>query len=237
MRDGCDAVSFCRAAVRQLIDRFDWRLLPEEEFVAGCVRTLTEKPAMIPKQACLNVYSRELYDACQDVCRQEQAYQGLHDYLYRTACYRRPEVAEDAVQEALRLIFEQIDTCRNPGAFLCFARFKLLQAIKIVDRPLGVEPPYPPLPEPSPEDLMLSDVEMKDLFDCMRQVWETHPRASNQLRAVLWKYIDELSDEEIAERLKKTPAQVHVLRSRGMKKLRQCMAERGYVVDRRLLGS
>ena len=41
-----------------------------------------------------------------------------------------------------------------------------------------------------------------------------------------WNISGQLSDEEIAERLNTTPAQVHVLRTRGMKKLRQCVAGR-----------
>jgi DNA-directed RNA polymerase specialized sigma24 family protein len=231
MRDGCDTVSLCQAAVRQLINDFNWQLLPEEEFVARSAKTLAENPAMTPIQACLNVYSRQSYDDCQDVRRQEQAYRELDYYLRRIACRRRPNLAEDATQEALRLVFEQIDTCRNPGAFLRFAQFKLLQAIKIVDPSPHPPPPLPP--QLSTEDIVLSSEKTEDLWRCIRHVWETRPRARDQLRVVLWKYIEELSDEEIATQLNKTSAQVHVLRSRGMKKLRQCMTEQGHAVSRR----
>ena len=235
MRDGCDTVSLCRAAVRQLINDFNWRLLPEEEFVARGAKTMSENPAMTPIQACLNVYSWKSYDDCQDVCRQEQAYRELDYYLRRIACRRRPDLADDATQEALRLVFEQIDTCRNPGAFLRFAQFKLLQAIKIVDR---YPPPLPPPPpEPSTEDTVLSGEKTEDLWRCIRRVWETRPRARDQLKVVLWKYIEEFSDEEIGAQMNKTSAQVQVLRSRGMKKLRRCMAERGHAVSRRPSGN
>jgi len=241
MRGGRDAISLCQAAVSRLVGDFNWRLLSEEEFVARAMETLVEKPTMTPHQACQNVYSRVLYEACQDVRRQEQAYGELHYYLYRIACDRRsdPVVVEDATQQALLLIFEQIDTCRNPEAFLCFARFKLLQAIKIVETRHGRgkeilvdDFPWTPLGGSMP-----ADDQIENLWDCIRLVWERHPRARNQLRTVLWKYFDELSDEEIARRLRKTPAQVHVLRSRGMKKLRQCMAERGHTVVRRPSGN
>jgi len=228
MGDESDLVSLVRLAIRKLVNDFNWLLLPEEEFVTRCAGALAEKPAMKPIQAGQNVYSQVLYDACRDVCRQEQAYMELHYYLHRIACHRRPDVAEDATQEALLLVLEQIDTCHNPRTFLRFAQFKLLQAIKTVDR-------HPPPPEGSPvddllwlpsEELAPPDDQADDLLCCIRQVWKTHPRARDQLRVVLWKYFDESSDEEIAEKLNTTPAQVHVLRSRGMKRLRQCVAGR-----------
>ena len=227
MSDGCDLASRCQAAVSRLVDDLDWRLLSSQEFVARTVKTVTETPTMTPIQAALNVYSHELYDACQDARRQERAYGELHDYLYRKACYRRPDLARDATQEAIRLVFEQIETCRNPGTFLRFAEFKLLHACQIVDAPFGQgEECLPVSPRPSPENSMVSKEKALALLSCIRQVWETHPRARNQLRAVLWKYFDELSDEEIGTELNKTPSQVYVLRSRGIKKLRQCLVER-----------
>jgi len=224
--DESDLVSLVRQAVHKLVNDFNWQLLPEEEFVTRCAGTLAEKPAMKPIPAGQNVYSQVLYDACRDVCRQELAYMELHYYLHRIACHRWPDVAEDATQAALLLVFEQIDTCHNPGAFLRFAQFKLLQAIKTVDRhtPPPEELPVDDLPWLPSEELAPPDDQADDLLYCIRQMWKTHPRARDQLRAVLCKYFDELSDEEIAEKLNTTPAQVHVLRSRGMKKLRQCIA-------------
>ena len=230
------AQDLCRAAVRQLMDEFDWRLLPEEEFVALAMETLSRKSSMTPRQAGQNVYSRILYRACRDGSRQERAYTELHYYLYRIACYRRPlHVAEEATQTALLLIFERIHTCRSPDTLLRFTQFKLLQAIKTVDRGhrLDRETPTDDLAWPQPEQVSLTDDQIDDLWDCLHRLWETHPKAHNQLRAVLLKYLDALSDEEIVAQLsKRTPAQVHVLRSLGLKKLRQCMAGKGYGVKR-----
>jgi len=236
MDGGRDAASLCQTAVRRLIHLFNWQLLSEEEFVIRAMETLDKNPAMTPMQACLNVYSKKLHDASQDVSQQEQAYYELHYFLYRKACCRKSDLADDATQESLRLIFEQIDTCRNPGAFLRFAEWKLWQAIKRLDpsdRP--VLPPLPP--EPSTGTLALFDEKAEALWRCIRQIWETHPRARNQLKAVLWKYIEEFSDEEIGVRLNKTSAQIHVLRSRGLKKLRRCMAEQGYTTNHRPSGN
>jgi len=230
-----DSSSLAQAAVRRLMNDFSWRLLSEEEFVSRCVSTLAEKPAMKPIQACQNVYSRVLYEACRDVNRQEQAYLELHYYLYRIARSRRWNVAEDATQGALLLIFEHIQACRNPETFLRFAQFKLLQAIKTMNRRLGreEEPLVDDLPRPPSETQIPFDDDTENLWNCIRQIWAAHPRARNQLRAVLWKYFDELSDEEIARRINKTPAQVQVLRSRGLEKLRRCMTERERLSSRR----
>lgn len=238
MCDHGDTASLCRAAVRELTGRFKWQLLPEQEFVARSAKTLAEKPALKPIQACQNVYSQVLYDACRDARQQEQAYRELHAYLYRIACCRRPDVVEDATQAALLLIFEQIDACRNPGAFLRFAQFKLLQAIKTSSTHLGRESELAPddFSSQPPEEFEPPDEKIDALWRCIRRIWETHPRAHDQLQAVLWKYFDELSDEEIAERLNGTPAQVHVLRSRGMKRLRQCVAGQESVETREFSG-
>jgi RNA polymerase sigma factor (sigma-70 family) len=238
MHNQNDAKTLCRKAVRELAGRFGWQLLPEDEFAPRCFKVMTEKPAMTPKQACLYVYSQVLYDACQDARQQEQAYFELHYYLHRIACRCRPDVAADATQEALRLIFEQIHTCRNPRAFLRFAQFKLLQAIKSVERRRGWEEEFPE--DGKPLKLISEDPDLpsdEDLLHCIRHVLETHPRARDQLRAVLWKYFDELSDEEIARRMGKSPAQVHVLRSRGMEKLRRCLARPETATGGKMVGS
>jgi len=225
MNSDRNAFAACQAAARRLIADLDWRLLAEAEFTARAAATLAERPEMTPLQACQHVYAATLYAACQDGRRQEQAYAELYDYLYRIACHRRPELAEDASQEAIELIFRQIHTCREPGAFLCFAWYKLLQAIqRLSPHRWQREEPWPDDDLPwHPPDESASDDRTERLWDCVREIWERHPRARDQLRTVLWKHFDGLSIEEIAGRLQKTPDQVYVLGSRGIAKLRQCM--------------
>jgi DNA-directed RNA polymerase specialized sigma24 family protein len=231
--------SSCLAAAHELIAAFGWRLLSETELAARAVATLAVQPELTPRQVCLNVYSRALYDACRDGRRQDQAYQELHYYLHRMACRRRADLADDAAQEAIELIFRQIHTCREPGAFLSFAWYKLLHAIRRLspdheeaELPTDDLFPWMPLDEllPAGEQAAIGGERVDDLWRCTRLIWQKQPRSHNQLRAVYWKYFDGLSDEEIAELLQTTVELVYVLRSRGLVKLRNCMAEQGYQV-------
>lgn len=235
------ALTLCQPAARQLIENSNWRLLPEEEFAARAARVMAEQPALSPHQACQHVYALELHDACCDSQRRERAYSELHLYLYRIALHRRPELAEDAAQQAILLIFQQIDRCVKPGAFLHFAYLKLLQAIKSLAR--SKEPPLEPkepgeefeepwerLPKLWVDELPPDDARIDDLWECIRRVWQTRPRARDQLRVVLWTYFGDLFDEEICQLLGKFQEQVYVLRSRGLDKLRRCMAAKGYSI-------
>jgi len=225
-----DLAVACRWVARDLIGKFGWHLLSEEEFTVRAVATLAEKPRMSPAQACLNVYSRTLYNACQDVRQQEQAYMELHYYLYRIAYSRRPDLAEDATQKALLLVYEQIDTCRSPDTFLRFAQWKLRQALTDIGRKGRKFSPDPlELEEwredPSARTEMQRIETAVDMSDCIRTAWEEHPRAHDQLRAVVWKYMYGLSNQEIAAVLGKKPAQVYMLIFHGKKLLRQYMKQ------------
>ena len=59
-----------------------------------------------------------------------------------------------------------------------------------------------------------------EFLQWLRDVIEANPRARKQLLAVAMKYLEEWDDEEIAAALGTTVANVHVLRSRGLAKLR-----------------
>ncbi len=50
---------------------------------------------------------------------------------------------------------------------------------------------------------------------------QANPRAKNQILAVALKYLEEWTDEAIAEALATSVANVQVLRSRGLVKLRE----------------
>ncbi len=128
------------STISRLTSQYGWRMLPAVEWAAAASQLdpapVDERAA---RRACLSVYARTLYEACQDPSRQEQAYRELYDYLCVQAAYRGPHLACDFAQEAIILVFRSFHEegraqCSRPEAFLLFARFKLWDAIKRVRR-------------------------------------------------------------------------------------------------------
>ena len=126
-----------RTEARRLIAQFNWHLLAEREW-AEAARQVNPTPAdeRVTRRACLTVYSQCLYEACQDRARQDQAYGELYDYLWPQACAGDPELANEAAQGAIVLVFEAFcsnDPAKQPRAaatFLRFAQLKLRDALK-----------------------------------------------------------------------------------------------------------
>ncbi|MBK9233221.1 MAG: hypothetical protein IPO15_20870 [Anaerolineae bacterium] len=54
---------------------------------------------------------------------------------------------------------------------------------------------------PQPEEAALHGDEAASVRDCLQKLWRQQPRASEQLKALILKYFDELDDVTIAERL------------------------------------
>ena len=59
------------------------------------------------------------------------------------------------------------------------------------------------------------------LLTRLEEIVRQTPRARSQFQAVFLKFLHGYSDEEIAEALDTRVSNVHVLRSRGLKRLRQ----------------
>ena len=125
-----------QAALRSLAARFRWGLLTESAWIAAAGQ-INPNPmdARAARQACLTVYSRVLYEACQDRGRQDQAYRELFDYLYPQAYARDAGLAFEAAQEAIVLVYRsftepKLAKCQQPETFLCFAQGKLRDAFK-----------------------------------------------------------------------------------------------------------
>lgn len=215
--------SNCRQVVRQLMDGNGWSLLQEQDLMtrvqelAGSVASPGEL-----RRAALCHYSLVLYEACcqaRDRARREQAYGELFRYLYRAAYNRWPDLAEDVTQRALVLVYEQIECCREPGAFLAFALYKLRHAFQQELRARG-------------------EASLTGLEDCREQATEnTEPERGQQIRtllaairrlpderqrqAILYRFFAGLSDNEIATRLGITAGHLRVLRHRGLAALRR----------------
>jgi RNA polymerase sigma factor (sigma-70 family) len=220
-------------AAARLIANYGWELVTAWELgQAAAVRLQTANPT--PREinvACLTAYSARLYQACSEPGEaREKAYTDLYRYLMRLALKSGPpEMAEDAAQEALSRLPVRLAYCRGPETFLSFAAFELLHALDRLRPPKGEQPPedMPDIVDgaPTPEQEAVTAAEAGAVLECLRRLAQSNPRASKQLAAVLMKYYDGLDDREIAEQLGTTVAHVHVLRSRGLAKLRPCLQE------------
>jgi len=234
-----------RRAAQHLLSDFGWSLVPADVLAAQAAQHLGRAADVSLAQAitaCQTVYSRLLFAACAGRTQREIGYHELFLYLYKLAYHRVPEAdVADVAQEAMRLVYEKLDTCQQPETFLKFAYFRLRHAMNRV-RParlnrlqslapwsdIGVdEPPFHMTPLFRrlllPEEAALQSDEAASVRDCLQKLWRHQPRAAEQLKALILKYFDELDDAAIAEQLGTTVANVHVLRSRGLKKLEACL--------------
>ena len=131
-----DPESTYRTVLRSLAARFRWGLLTESAWIAAA-RQINPEPEddKAARRACLTVYSRTLYEACQDRGRQDRAYRELYDYLYPQAHARDADLACEAAQDAIDLVYRsfaepKLKKCKLPDAFLFFAQGKLRDAFK-----------------------------------------------------------------------------------------------------------
>jgi RNA polymerase sigma factor (sigma-70 family) len=230
-------------ASQQIVDLclalYHWELLEREEFVRRVRGRLAIGAAVVPRQAVFEIYILALYSACSGAegrARQERGYIELYAFLVSHAARRYPEVHLDATQRALETIYRTFEHCRRPEAFLAFALQKLRDAgqteIRMARRNQalylageGDDTATALLDLAAPDADPLEHVTATDfrsrLMLCVRVFLRRHPRATQQL-AVLWmKHIEGLDDRAIGERLGKSTATVHVLRSRAIAKLRE----------------
>lgn len=135
-----DPESTYRTALRSLVARFRWGLLTESAWIAAA-RQINPEPEDVKaaRRACLTVYSRTLHEACQDRKRHNQAYGELFDYLYPQAYARDANLAFEAAQDAIVLVYRsfaepKLKKCQQPDAFLFFAQGKLRDAFSRIWR-------------------------------------------------------------------------------------------------------
>jgi RNA polymerase sigma-70 factor (ECF subfamily) len=226
----------CRRIAQALLEENGWSLLSEQELAQRLLRADPRAPSRAApelRRLAQHEYTLALYAACrqtQDAVRRETAYRELHALLYRAALHRWPELAEDAAQRALVLVYEQIDRCREPGAFVAFALYKLRHALKQEQRARGRER--------AASDGLLAQVEA-DLPPPAAQVDRQERtqallaaigrlRNERERAAIAYKFIGGQSDAEIGASLGVTQGHVRVLRHRGLRRLRQ---DQGLLAD------
>lgn len=177
--------------------------------------------------------------------RQERAYTEIGFYLTilaRAKGYGADDVQE-TVQSALVKIHSRIAACKNPAAFLhwCWlqlwdmlpsssadsGRFRSEDSQAGSDADAGAEPGAEKAQDlvdqnaADPEHRALCVALWRQFLDRVAVLCAGEARrASKQVSAVLLKFLGGLSDAEIAARLETTTANVHVLRARGIERLR-----------------
>jgi RNA polymerase sigma factor (sigma-70 family) len=216
----------CQRVVHLLTAKYRWTLLSEEKLTALVIDAVQRGHILDNLEPLVtHLYTLALYSACRkkdDLELHERGYTDLFRYLYRAACQRWPDLAEDVTQRALLLVYQQIQRCTNPAAFRSFALFKLLQAAKELRRSAGIDQSLEII---SPAALAESDDTLTaalvrqegtgTLLDALKRLQDA------QRHTISLKFFSGLSDDEIAEQLAITAGHVRVLRFRGLEQLRQ----------------
>lgn len=216
----------CSPIVHRLREAYQWSLLDDEALMTLVLAAAPPNPSPSALEyLARDQYSRTLWEACRLGAappRREQAYAELQRYLYRAAYNRRPDMAEECVQQALELVIAQVERCREPGAFLTFALNKLRHALR--DEADQAERAPAPLPD-SPQaaitapDAIPEGVEQREWSALVIAAVGRLPEP-RQRQVVLLKFIAGLDDETIGAQLAITPNLVRVLRHRALTRLR-----------------
>jgi RNA polymerase sigma factor (sigma-70 family) len=219
-----DAHQVCETVVAALIARHRWTLLSTEELMDRTMGSLdgTWSPEEL-KQLALRCYADSLYAACrqnEDLGRRECGYTDLFHYLYQVAYRRWPDLAEEATQRALLLIYEQIDRCRMPASFLIFALYKLRHAFQQERRARGICQSVDLCSlstteaDPMASYALTSREYQEALLDALR-----HLPDGRMAKVILMRFFAGLHDDEIGACLGITVNHVRVLRCRGLERL------------------
>lgn len=230
-----DEVTFrlaCQRVVGGLIEKYAW-VWPQEADLVGRILDsiqLEVSPVVLERLA----YSVALYETCrqaQDPARREGGYAELAHFLSRAAYNRWPDLAEDATQRALLLVYQQLDRCQSPATFLAFALNKLRQAFKEEQRARDKKVGELSLNGSLAEEIGQANPTKNEATfplelnreECLSALVKAIARLPNsrQQKAILWKFFGGLSDHEIAARLEVTAANVRKLRHDGLARLRQ----------------
>lgn len=237
----------CRSEAERLARQFNWRLLTPAEW-AEAANALDPAPTdhQAARRACLSVYSRVLFEACQDPTRWNQAYRELYDYLWPQAAARSPAHANELAQGAIVRVFEAFQASQpsqrplSGATFLRFAQLKLREAVRECCKEPEEDHRLQRLadPSPPPDDQIIAREDHArraswiaqaqpyaagQVLACLRDLWRRSRRLHRQLTTVILTYMDCCTDSEIARLLGTSPVNVQPLRSRGLDHLGECL--------------
>lgn len=197
-------------------------------------------------EAKTNELAAQLHARCRSHDRsiRNAAFQQLGEYLLRIAYSRlrtrtdRTYIAEECTQQALVTIWQKLMDDRGPERAEWFMSWsagivihKVLDELRKVSRrrtePLDSPEALPGTaapawrntsPVPAPETNALSAEVSRELLRLIQE----HPRLSTDAKVVLLGgYLHEQDDSELAAQLNKAAVTIRVIRSRGLKILRE----------------
>ncbi len=240
----------CAAATRRVLANQGWALIGDWDAFVAEVRAIAEesasqaslrpRPGDTPRKraerAVVRAYCPHLYAACREGHgpRADRAFDELGRYLHAVARTRThdADAAESAAQRALEIIWRRLDDVREPWAFLGYARIVLVRELGALaradDTPRlitlrsddveeeGVSPADPRADEARAEaETAAEDGPLRRAIrDCLRSV--------AQAETILRLFLDGESVTAVARALRTTPANVWVLKSRALARLRKC---------------
>lgn len=226
----------CAEIVRRLLTRHDWRLLDYAEFLRRTIDALATQAQADVQFAAFGVYNLALYQACsgsEGDDRRERGFVELFQVVYDRAWHAYPEICDDATQQALAQVIARFATCREPRAFIPFTLQHLMGAARelrrrarparSLEREVGDDDLSLAERLSAPDDIEAEAVareERERLHAFLSSYVRNHPRAQKQIDAVRLKFLAGLDDELISRTLGVSVQNVHVLRSRGLRRLR-----------------
>lgn len=233
----------CEVAAKDLIQRFDIRLVAEADMAVQATARLVKGEATTTHQAVMNVYCLALYRACsgeEGTLRQNQGYKELHFFLFSVACRRRRDLSyerlEDATQQAIERVFRSIQRCNKPLAFLAFANQQLLDTIRIerrqqnqtidsLEQTLGDQ--YDWIDRqiasttPTPEEHIVFQERHQTLVQFFDDLMRAKPRAATQIEILRLQIVEGLDNIQISQRMHQSLASIYTARSRIIETIRK----------------
>ncbi len=235
----------CEAIARRVVANQGWSLVEQwDEFVAEVARSVVAGSGKRAgdslekrlERAVTRAYCPLLYAACceRHGPRCVRAFEEVGRYLHAVALRRVEdrEAAAEAAQRALEITYAHLDDVREPWAFLGYARIilvreltsrrgrgKLLQFV-----PLRGDDPQDPGVQPSDPQADLERAEAERGVDevALRAAIRRCLRSRQQREAIVRLFLEEQSVVQVADALGTTPANVWVLKSRALDRLRRC---------------
>ncbi|MFN8473701.1 MAG: hypothetical protein U0822_16040 [Anaerolineae bacterium] len=240
----------CAAAAQRVLANQGWALVDDWDAFVAEVQTIAEenasqvslrpRPGDTPRKraerAVVRAYCPRLYTACREGrgLRAARAFDELGRYLHAVARVRThdPDIAESAAQRALEIIWRRLDDVREPWAFLGYARIVLVRELGaqaqsnegpllIALRSDDVEEEGVSPADPRADDAR-AEAEAAAQEGALRRAIRDCLRSAAQAETILRLFLDGDSVTAVARALRTTPANIWVLKSRALTRLRKC---------------